>query len=120
MLTDITLGQYYPGNSFVHRLDPRTKIIATFVFMVTIFMAESALSYGLLLAFVLLVGLVSKISMDYLSKPLNHFGLLLFLRWAYIFLAGRENLCGAGMFFISPERALYLASKCPCGSFFCF
>ena len=42
MLGDITLGQYYPGNSFVHRLDPRTKILVTLLLIVAIFLAQRA------------------------------------------------------------------------------
>ena len=41
MLTDITLGQYFPGTSFLHRLDPRVKIIAVMIFIVAIFLANS-------------------------------------------------------------------------------
>ena len=46
MLTDITLGQYYPGSSVIHGLDPRAKILATLLFITAIFFAESMLSYG--------------------------------------------------------------------------
>ena len=52
MLTDITLGQYYPGNSVIHKLDPRAKIIATLLFIAAIFFAGSLLSYGVLALFV--------------------------------------------------------------------
>lgn len=38
MLTDITLGQYFPGTSFLHRLDPRAKILGTLIFIVAIFL----------------------------------------------------------------------------------
>ncbi len=37
MLNNITIGQYFPGNSFLHRMDPRAKIIATTIFVVAIF-----------------------------------------------------------------------------------
>lgn len=47
MLTDITLGQYYPGDSFLHRLDPRTKILCTMIFICSIFLANNWWSYGL-------------------------------------------------------------------------
>lgn len=58
MLTDITLGQYYPGQSFLHGLDPRTKILATLIFICSIFLANTYVAYGVLLAFVVLaVGL---------------------------------------------------------------
>ena len=41
MLTDITLGQYYPGDSFLHRMDPRAKILCTMIFIVAIFLANN-------------------------------------------------------------------------------
>ena len=43
MLTDITLGQYFPGNSVLHSLDPRMKIIGTLIFIVSVFFAASPL-----------------------------------------------------------------------------
>lgn len=49
MLKDITLGQYFPGNSPIHRLDPRTKLILLIVYIVVLFLAKSWVSYGLLL-----------------------------------------------------------------------
>ena len=39
-LKDITLGQYFPGNSVVHRLDPRTKLIAVFLYIVSLFLCK--------------------------------------------------------------------------------
>ena len=44
MLKDITLGQYFPGNTVVHRLDPRTKIVAVVLYIVAIFVADSFVS----------------------------------------------------------------------------
>ena len=44
MLKDITLGQYFPGNSVVHRLDPRTKLIMLVAYIVAQFMAEGFVS----------------------------------------------------------------------------
>ena len=58
-MLDITLGQYYPGNSFIHRLDPRTKILATLLLIVAVFLANSAIGYGTLCAMVLLIIAVS-------------------------------------------------------------
>ena len=51
MLKDITLGQYFPGDSVVHRLDPRTKLIVLIVYIVALFSAGSWLSYGIVFAF---------------------------------------------------------------------
>ena len=55
MLKDITLGQYFPGNSIIHRLDPRTKLIMLVVYIVALFMASSWLSYALLFCFLVWV-----------------------------------------------------------------
>ena len=51
MLKDITLGQYFPGNSFVHRLDPRTKLLILVIYIVALFTASNWISYGIVLAF---------------------------------------------------------------------
>ena len=47
MLKDITLGQYFPGDTVAHRLDPRTKLILVIVYIVALFQANSWLGYGL-------------------------------------------------------------------------
>ncbi len=59
MLKDITLGQYFPGNSPVHRLDPRTKLIFLVVYIVALFVANNWISYGVVLAFLVLAIAVS-------------------------------------------------------------
>ena len=61
MLKDITLGQYFPGNSVVHRLDPRTKLIMLVVYIVALFMAVNWVSYGLMAAFLVAVVKISTI-----------------------------------------------------------
>lgn len=58
-MLDITLGQYYPGNSFIHRLDPRTKILSTLLLIVAVFLANTAIGYASLCAMVLFIILVS-------------------------------------------------------------
>ena len=55
MLKDITLGQYFPGNSLAHRLDPRTKLILTVLYIVILFCAKGFVSYGVV-ALLLLTG----------------------------------------------------------------
>ena len=59
MLKDITLGQYFPGDSFIHRLDPRTKLLMVVVYIVALFAAGGWLAYG---AVVVFLGLCIKIS----------------------------------------------------------
>ena len=61
MLKDITLGQYFPGKSPVHLLDPRCKLIMLVIYIVALFTASGWLSYGLLLAFLLIVIKISTI-----------------------------------------------------------
>lgn len=51
MLKDITLGQFFPGKSPIHRMDPRTKLILTVVYIVALFLAENWISYLVMMAF---------------------------------------------------------------------
>ena len=55
MLKDITLGQYFPGNSIIHRLDPRAKLIMLVVYIVALFMAKGFVGYALMFAFLVWV-----------------------------------------------------------------
>lgn len=61
MLKDITLGQYFPGNSPIHRLDPRTKLILLVVYIVALFLAKSWISYAVMLVFLLFTIKISTI-----------------------------------------------------------
>ena len=61
MLKDITLGQYFPGDSVIHHLDPRTKLIWLVVYIVALFMASGWVSYVLLAAFLVFAVRVSTI-----------------------------------------------------------
>ncbi|MCR4436229.1 MAG: energy-coupling factor transporter transmembrane component T [Clostridiales bacterium] len=71
MISDITLGQYIPGNSLLHRADPRTKIILTLLYMVIIFLLNSYTTYGIFVLFTLLVIIVSDIPIRYTLKGLK-------------------------------------------------
>ena len=73
MMKDITLGQYFPGNSPVHRLDPRTKILFLVIYIVALFSAGNWASYGLVFAFLALVIAISTIPLKAIlngMKPL--------------------------------------------------
>ena len=61
MLRDITLGQFFPGNTVVHRLDPRIKLILTIVYITALLMASGFLAYGLMLAVLISCLTISKI-----------------------------------------------------------
>lgn len=71
MLRDITLGQYFPGSTIVHRLDPRTKLIFVVVYIVALFQAEGWISYGLVLGVTALCMYLSKIHPKHIFKGLK-------------------------------------------------
>ena len=60
-LKDITLGQYFPGNSLLHRFDPRSKILFTVLFIATIFLCKGLVSYGITLLILLIMIGISKV-----------------------------------------------------------
>ena len=45
MIKDITIGQYIPGESFIHKLDPRTKILISFLFIISLFIVDKFVGY---------------------------------------------------------------------------
>ena len=61
MLKDITLGQFFPGNTVVHKLDPRVKLVLTLVYITALFMAKGLFAYVLMLAVLLTCLFLSKI-----------------------------------------------------------
>ena len=61
MLKDITLGQYFPGSTVVHRLDPRTKLLWLVGYIVALFLAKSWISYGVMLVVLICVTSVGRI-----------------------------------------------------------
>mgnify|MGYP002767118697 FL=1 len=71
MLKDITIGQYFPGNSAVHRLDPRFKIIITAVFIVSLFCADNFLGLLISCVFMLISFLISKIPLKLMMKSIK-------------------------------------------------
>ncbi len=93
MLKDITLGQYFPGNSPVHRLDPRTKLILLVVYIVSLFTAQNWLSYGLNLLFLAVVIAISQIPLKSIlhgMKPLVF--ILVFTGILNLFFTGGETV----------------------------
>ncbi|MBR2521081.1 MAG: energy-coupling factor transporter transmembrane protein EcfT [Oscillospiraceae bacterium] len=73
MLKDITLGQYFPGDTAIHRLDPRVKIVLTVEYIVLLFLAKWFFSYGLILLFLVCSAITAHIGAKTLMsgfKPL--------------------------------------------------
>lgn len=71
MLKDITLGQYFPGTTAIHRMDPRVKITITMLYIVVIFVANSFISYAMVLIFLLCAISISKISFKVILKGIK-------------------------------------------------
>ncbi|MCG8400000.1 MAG: energy-coupling factor transporter transmembrane protein EcfT [Firmicutes bacterium] len=71
MIKDITIGQYFPGDSPLHRADPRVKILLTLVFMVLVFLINTYMGYILLSLFTLTVIIMSEIPLKYTLKGLR-------------------------------------------------
>ena len=71
MMREITLGQYYPVDSVLHRMDPRTKLFGTMVFIVSLFFANSLAAYGAATVFLILVIRLSKVPFGFMVRGLR-------------------------------------------------
>lgn len=71
MLSDITLGQYFPGNSLIHRLDPRYKIISMILYIAAIFTASSYLSFALIALTTVIIVALSRLNVKIILKGLK-------------------------------------------------
>lgn len=71
MIKDITIGQYFPGNSFIHKLDPRAKLIITVLFIVIIFMCKNFLSLALMFGLLTISIAISKVPFKMFFKSLK-------------------------------------------------
>ena len=105
MLRDITLGQYMPGNSLIHRLDPRTKILLTILYIVMVFCVSSPVLYVIPLAYMLLCARLSGLKARQLLSSVKPLRFLLILTFALnlFFSAGETTLIQWGFFRISKE-----------------
>ena len=71
MLKDITLGQFFPGDSFVHRLDPRTKLIMVVLYIVALFVAANWISYLMVFIFLAVSIKISTISLKTITRGMK-------------------------------------------------
>ena len=77
MIRDITIGQYYPAESRIHRLDPRVKIVCTLLFLVSLFIQNSLLGYVIATIYLGTVIHLSKVPLKYIVKGLKSVVILL-------------------------------------------
>ena len=71
MIRDITLGQYFPGNSPIHRLDPRSKLVLVFALLIIIFLCQNFFSLALITVFSVVCVLLSRIPFKTMMKGLK-------------------------------------------------
>ncbi len=115
MLKDITIGQYFPGNSVIHRLDPRIKIVLTFVLIISLFTAGSMPGYGIC-ALLVLAGLVlSRVPVKYVFKGLRPLLIILLLTiFVNMFMVAGEVIYSLGPLDITREglvQAVRMATR---------
>ena len=71
MLKDITLGQFFPGDTPIHKLDPRTKLLCVILYIVALFNAKGPLTYGIMIAVLAVCILVSRVEWRALTRGLK-------------------------------------------------
>ncbi len=116
MLKDITLGQFFPGKSVIHRLDPRTKLLFLIVYIVSLFVASNWISYGVMLFFLIAVIAMSTIPVKSIFKGLKPLIFILIFTGILnmFFTAGETVLLSFWMFTITLEgiiRALFMTLR---------
>ena len=97
-LNDITLGQYYPADSVVHRLDPRVKILLLIALIVAIFLAGNLLAFVPVVIFLMAAARLSKVPVKMLIKGLKPLRFILILTFVLnlFFLQGETPLIYLG------------------------
>lgn len=104
MLRDITLGQYYPVDSVIHRLDPRTKLFGTMVFIISLFLADSIWVYILATAAMAAVIRASKVPFSFMVRGLKSILILLLISVSFnLFLTDGRVLVQLWIFRITWE-----------------
>ena len=79
MIRDITIGQYYPANSVIHKLDPRTKLVGTILFILSLFLFKSFAAYAVATLFLAGVIKASKVPFKFMVKGLKAVMILLMI-----------------------------------------
>ena len=103
MIRDITVGQYYPADSFVHRLDPRVKLFTTMIFIIALFAYKGLAGLGFITLFLFMAIKLSKVPFKYMVKGLKAIVFLLLITslFSILFTEGQHNLVKFGIIVIS-------------------
>lgn len=93
MIKDITIGQYVPGNSFIHKLDARVKILFSLFFIIDLFLIKDFSGYIVIFIFTMLAIAISKIQLRYIYKGLKPIFILMLITALFnVFLTRGEEL----------------------------
>ena len=115
MLNDVVIGQYFPGNSLIHQLDPRTKIISLTIFIIAVFLANNYFLYSLLGVFILFNILLAKVSFKLIFKSLKPLWVvILFTALIHLFTTNGLVLWEFGTLTITKEglqQAIFMSSR---------
>lgn len=104
MLSNITIGQYFPGSSILHRLDPRTKVVLLFFYLVLIFVCRSAISYAILSALTFALIVLSKVPLRMMLRSLKPlWWIILFTFVIHVFSTPGEELAKVWIFSVTWE-----------------
>ena len=91
MMEKMIFGRYIPGDSFVHRLDPRAKLLFVFMFIIVVFLANNPITYAILVVFTLFVILLSRIKLFFLLNGLKPVLFLMIFTFLLHILFTREG-----------------------------
>ncbi|KGN02666.1 transporter [Clostridium novyi A str. 4570] len=92
MIKDITIGQYVPGESFIHKLDPRVKILLSIIYIINLFLINNFKGYIFVVAFTVAIIIISKVPFKYIYKGLKPvFILLIITALLNIFMTGGNS-----------------------------
>ena len=112
MFRDVTFGQYYPKNSFVHNMDARIKLVLCLLFMVGIFFVQSYVGFALVTVFLMVVILSSKVPVKSILKSVKGIVVLLILTaMLNIFFTKSGNVLVSWWIFTITDEGLIYASK---------
>lgn len=104
MIRDITIGQYYPAKSVIHKLDPRTKLFGTLVFIISVFLFHSIAGYAVATVFLAGMILISTVPVKFIFKGLKAIFMILLITMVFnIFLTPGEAIVTFGIFKITKE-----------------
>lgn len=104
MLKDITIGQYIAGKSYLHKMDPRGKIFAVFIFMVALFSSRQPHDYLMVFAFSIFIVLLSGISIKFYLKGLRPLLIIIILTTVmHFFLTPGEEIWSWGFLVLTKE-----------------